>query len=304
MSPALESVNHLNDNHCKSMTPDRTQAPTPKINFWKRFLQPSSTLLCDQIRKSVDHLPRLLPIGKRSLLPLTAVALSSLLETKPANAVGIIDPGVISFEMSSISSTVPFEGTVGWSFIVYEPRIVSLLGVYDAGADGLAVATEVGLWEREMFGTNGYLLASATVPAGTSGTLFGQFRYASIPELTLQPGVEYTLGALYNQPYTSDRYQGYANIDYGANSDPKFASWIQQYSINFSYQCAWSSTLCSKDLVFPYYVANFGPGGYYGPNIAGVLDTVPEVPGPMPILGVIASFSFSRKLRRRTRALT
>lgn len=303
MTPVLKSVNHLNDNHGKSMTPNRTQAPTPLTNFWKRFLQPFSALLCFPIRKSVDPLPRLLPIGKRSLLPLTAVALSSLLEPKPVNAVGIIDPGVVSFEISPISSTVPFEGTVGWSFIVHEPRKVSLLGVYDAGADGLAVATEVGLWQRELFGTNGYLLAAATVPAGTSGTLFGQFRYASIPELTLQPGVEYTLGALYNQPYTSDRYQGYANIDFGANSDPKFASWIEQNSLNFSFQCAWSLALCSKDLAFPYYSGNSGFGGYYGPNIAGVVDTVHEVPGPMPILGVIAAFRFSRKLRRRTRAL-
>lgn len=302
MASALESVNNLDDNHAKSMSPDGTQASIPTTNSWKRFLQPLSTLLCDQFRKSVDPSPRLWAIGKRSLLPLTAVALSSLLELKPANAVSIIDPGLISFEMSPISSTVPFEGTVGWTFFVYEPRKVSLLGVYDADADGLAVATEVGLWERDMLGTNGYLLASATVPAGTAGTLFGQFRYASIPELTLHPGVEYTLGALYLQPYTSDRYQGYAGIGYGANSDPRFASWIEQLSMNFSTHCAWSSALC-KDLAFPYYAGNFGAGGYYGPNIAGVVGTIPEVPGPMPLLGMIAAFRFSRKLRRRNRAL-
>lgn len=303
MTPEIECVCSLTDNHGKSMIPNITQVPTPTTNPWKRFLQSLSTLFCQEFRKSVRLLPKLRPIGKRSLLPLTAVAFSSLLELKPANAVSTIDPGLISFEMSPISSTIPFEGTVGWTFVVYEPRKVSLLGVYDADADGLAVATEVGLWERDMLSTNGHLLASATVPAGTAGTLFGQFRYTSISELTLQPGIEYTVGALYIQPYTSDRYQGYTNIEFGANSDPKFASWIEQYSMNFSTHCAWSSALC-KDLAFPYYSGNAGAGGYYGPNIAGVVGTVREVPGPMPILGMIAAFRFSRKLRRRIRELT
>lgn len=303
MTPALECMNKLNDNQSKSITLDRNQVPTRIIHFWKRNLQSLSTPSRHQFRKKVVPLLKSRPLDIISLLPLFAVVFSALLEPKPANALDLIDPGIISFERSPISSTVPFEGTVGWSFIVNEPRNISLLGVYDADADGLAVATEVGLWERDFLGT-GSLLASATVPAGTAGKLFGQFRYTDIPELTLQPGVEYTLGALYIQPYTSDRYQGYASIAYNASSDPLFASWIIQYSSNFSYQCGSAPTLCSQNLSFPNLVGNFSADGYYGPNIAGVLGTVAEVPGPLPILGVGAAFRFSRKLRRRTRALT
>jgi hypothetical protein len=200
LAPTLEYIKSLNDSIGKTMMPSRTQAPTLATHFWKRYLQSLSTLLCRQFRMKVVPLPKLRPIGMRSLLPPTAVALSALLGPGPANAVDIIDPGIISFERSPISSTVPYEGTVGWSFVVNEARNVRFLGVYDADADGLAVATEVGLWERDMLSTNGYLLASATVPAGTAGRLSGQFRYTDIPGLTLQPGLEYTLGALYNQP--------------------------------------------------------------------------------------------------------
>jgi hypothetical protein len=133
----------------------------------------------------------------------------------------------------------------------------------------------------------GSLLASATVPAGTNGRLFGQFRYVDIPGLTRQSGVAYALGALYKQPSTSDRYQ-----DYTANT--VHASRASQLATNFAYQCGSAPTLCTRNLVLPQQYGNFTSDGYCGPNIAGVLGTAADVPAPLPILGLGAEFSFAR----------
>jgi len=84
------------------------------------------------------------------------------------------------------STTVPppsFEGTRGWSFFNYSPGgdiLISQLGVYDAGGDGLANSHQVGLWSLD-----GTLLGSATVPAGTGGLLVDGYRYVSISPVTI-----------------------------------------------------------------------------------------------------------------------
>ena len=65
---------------------------------------------------------------------------------------------------------------------------VTSLGYYDFQANGLAEAHPVGI-----FSSTGTLLASATVPAGTAGTLLESFRYVPISALTLPAGT-YTIG--------------------------------------------------------------------------------------------------------------
>ncbi|MEB3362140.1 MAG: hypothetical protein VKI42_08475 [Synechococcaceae cyanobacterium] len=250
------------------------------------------TSLHHQFKENMIPDPPERPSGRKGFLPLLGVALTTVLCPGLAHALDQLDPGILSFEPSPISSTVPFEGTVGWDFFVHEARKISFLGVYDAAADGLAVATEVGLWSRD----TGSLLASATVPAGTTGRLFGQFRYTEIPELTLQPGVQYALGALYIQPYSSDRYLGFT-------STTVQASWIDQHASNFSFQCGAAPTLCSSNLVLPQQYGNFAADGFYGPNVAGILAPVPGVPAPLPILGLGAAFHWSRALRQRRNQL-
>lgn len=213
------------------------------------------------------------PIYSNTLAALASIsALSAALIGAPAQAI-VIDPGLISFDIDCDCSNTSFQGTVGWDFEVTEPRTANFLGVYDADADGLAIATEVGLWDRD---TN-TLLASATVPAGTLGHLVGQFRYTPIPELSLLPGVTYALGAQYNQPYNPDWYQL-------TTSNNSFAPWITFLN---------PTEFSGNSLTLP---SNVGqdPFGIYGPNIA-------SVPGPLPLLGVGAAFGASRKLRRRIR---
>jgi hypothetical protein len=200
---------------------------------------------------------------------------ASLLTGGEAKASLPLDPGLKSFNINCNCSNTSYQGTVGWDFTVNENHDINLLGVYDAGGDGLAVATDVGLWNR---GTN-TLLASVTVPQGTAGHLLGQFRYAQIPALALQPGVNYALGALYKQPYQSDWYQLITNNNV-------FAPWI-------SYGNPTETPIGGVSLALPSNVGQ-SPYGIYGPNLA-------STPGPLPLLGAGAAFSFTRKLRRRVK---
>ena len=82
--------------------------------------------------------------------------------------------------------------TLGYEFKVGESDIVvSALGFWDSGADGLAVAHQVGLWSSD-----GKLLRSVTVPSGEESTLVGKFRYVKlVTPISLQSGQTYTLGA-------------------------------------------------------------------------------------------------------------
>jgi hypothetical protein len=230
------------------------------------FLMSRATRIGNRVSKS---LPRV------ALATTGLVAGASLFSGGEVKASLALDPGLKSFNINCNCSNPAYSGTVGWDFTVKKWQSIDFLGVYDAGGDGLAVATDVGLWNR---GTN-TLLASVTVPQGTAGHLLGQFRYAQIPALALQPGVNYALGALYKQPFQSDWYQLITNNDL-------FANWINYGN---------PTEVAGGALALP---ANLGqpPYGIYGPNLA-------SIPGPLPILGAGAAFGFTRKLRRRVKAM-
>jgi hypothetical protein len=76
-----------------------------------------------------------------------------------------------------------------------------------ASPDGLVEAHRVGLWRA----SDGVLLGSVTVPAGTSGKLVGEFRYVTLDSpITLQANMRYTLGAEY---YGADGVKADAEAD-------------------------------------------------------------------------------------------
>jgi hypothetical protein len=79
--------------------------------------------------------------------------------------------------------------TVGWQFDVVTPVVVSGLGWFDEGANGLGTAHTVGIWAP-----NGTLLTSVLVPAGTGAPLDGQYRIADIPDILLPVGTGYIIG--------------------------------------------------------------------------------------------------------------
>ena len=65
-------------------------------------------------------------------------------------------------------------GTYGWSFTLSSTITVTDLGYFDFGGNGLNDAHDVGIWT-----STGTLMVSATVPAGTAGTLVGRFPLCS-----------------------------------------------------------------------------------------------------------------------------
>lgn len=94
--------------------------------------------------------------------------------------------------------------TLGFQFRAETDLVVSALGAFDYQGDGFAAEHPVGLWTAD----GGTLLASAVVPAGTAGSLQGQFRFAGIPGLTLSAGTEYVVGAAGFFGTVGDLYAG------------------------------------------------------------------------------------------------
>ena len=88
--------------------------------------------------------------------------------------------------------------TLGFSFSLSMAVQVTALGVYDDGQDGLADAAQVGIWD-----SNGQLLVSNVVSAGTGGTLNGYYRYANITPFSLSPNTTYVVGAYINDTASS-----------------------------------------------------------------------------------------------------
>lgn len=87
-----------------------------------------------------------------------------------------IDAATIALQSFSggFNATSGSDQLYGWIFDVNTTIDVTALGVGDTGSDGLAISHDVGIY-RESDQT---LLASLTVPSGTSGTLLSGFRYS------------------------------------------------------------------------------------------------------------------------------
>jgi len=108
-----------------------------------------------------------------------------------------------AFVLESVTSNPPssFTGTRGWQFglLPTDDILITQLGVFDSGGDGLANPHEIGLWRDDPGHLTGTLLASATVPAGTDAPLIGGYRWVSIsPVLIPHALASYVVGAQYS----------------------------------------------------------------------------------------------------------
>ncbi|MEX2213721.1 MAG: PEP-CTERM sorting domain-containing protein [Phycisphaeraceae bacterium] len=103
-------------------------------------------------------------------------------------AVPLLDPiGAPAGNRDNFTGTVAARFTVGASDV-----IIDALGYQDPGGGGLTVAHQIGVWRV----SDSTLVAALTLPAGTSSTLVGQYRYEAIGfDLKLEAGQTYTIGA-------------------------------------------------------------------------------------------------------------
>lgn len=96
------------------------------------------------------------------------------------------------------------EFTLGFEFSPDNNIFVTSLGVFNADGTTLPNDATIGLWD-----TNGDLLTSATISAGTTGNLSGYFSFTTITPYALTAGADYVVGAYLNGTASSlDTGQG------------------------------------------------------------------------------------------------
>ena len=96
-----------------------------------------------------------------------------------------------------------FTGTRGWEFVHHggttNDLLITQLGVFDSGGDGLVNAHAVGLWREDPGHLTGTLLASAIVSAGTDAPLINGYRWVSISPVVIPYALTgYIVGAQFS----------------------------------------------------------------------------------------------------------
>jgi hypothetical protein len=121
--------------------------------------------------------------------------------------------------MARVSTSGAASRMVGWEFTANAPIVVTHLGYFDAGnagnpttpPDGLFRSYPMGVWRPD-----GTLLTQGTVLQGTASPEFQSFRYADVPDVTLQAGQNYIVaGFLPEGNYQQQTYDPYP--DFGSD---------------------------------------------------------------------------------------
>lgn len=178
--------------------------------------------------------------------------------------VSAADPAITSFTGGSHFVFNNERFTVGYELTLTQPLTISTLGFYDQGGDGLATAHEVGIWNLSRT-----LLASATVPAGTGGTLADGFRYVEITPVTLPPGT-YRIGALVLNGGGSDSFI----VSATDTATHPAVTYVRGMSIHSNDLVLRFPTLVNSEIGLP-------DQGAFGPNFQAVVS-----PDPYPVTEV------------------
>lgn len=121
--------------------------------------------------------------------------------------------------MARVTTSGAASRMVGWEFTANAPIVVTHLGYFDAGnagnpttpPDGLFRSYPMGVWRPD-----GTLLTQGTVLQGTASPEFQSFRYADVPDVTLQAGQNYIVaGFLPEGNYQQQTYDPYP--DFGSD---------------------------------------------------------------------------------------
>jgi hypothetical protein len=89
--------------------------------------------------------------------------------------------------------TASADNTLGWAFTLNTNVMVTQLGVWDEGDNGLAQSHDIGIFP----GAGGAPLMTATASAGTGDPLTDGFRYVTLGSAVLLTPGDYLIGAFY-----------------------------------------------------------------------------------------------------------
>jgi hypothetical protein len=171
---------------------------------------------------------------------------------------------------------------LGSEFTIANPVLVTGLGWWDFGGDGLAIAHPVAIWRV----SDQAQLITGTVAAGTGGALIGGFRYTPIVPVLLLPG-DYAVAG--TSPTTGDNST--TNVAAANFSSDPNVTWVQSREADGT-----------NALVFPT-VAGVTSIGIFGASFE--FASVPE-PSTWALLGitVITAVAFMYyRLRKNSLAL-
>jgi hypothetical protein len=183
-----------------------------------------------------------------------------------------------AFTLGSVSINPPssFTGTRGWQFERAgspDDILITQLGVFDSGGDGLINAHEIGLWRQDPGGgVSGTLLASATVPAGTAAPLLGGYRWVSISPVPIPHALAfYVVGAQYS---AGDQDNLVTPLPFDPQGGPQFSPDIFPFLGGGRYNLASSLAFPSSITFIPpegpgelFWQPNFQYSGVPEPNV-------------------------------------
>ena len=103
---------------------------------------------------------------------------------------GVAHADFIAYDVTNgLVGNQVYSGAVGMDFNVVNATMLTQLGVFDSGGDGLASSKLVSIYNRDTQA----LVISVTIAAGTSATLINGSRFVSVSPITLTVGGHYSV---------------------------------------------------------------------------------------------------------------
>lgn len=197
----------------------------------------------------------------------------------------------IGYQFTTAPVTFDNPLSIGFDFTTLTSVTIDSLGYFDYDGAAFLTPHTVGI-----FDSNGDLVTSITLDAGTSSTLDGQFRYESIAPVTLPAGQTWTIAATtggdqdawaYGNAYSAD---GPVTME-GMSTNP--AILISQNAALFSYES--DDALLDPTSHASNYTLYAGPNFTFSTD--NDLQAAPE-PRYSGLLGAIAAVFFWVSVRR------
>jgi hypothetical protein len=175
--------------------------------------------------------------------------------------------------------------SLGFAFTTNQAVSVTSLGYYDENQDGFLTDHEVGI-----FDSDGALLVSTVLAAGSGAPLIGHYRYSAIPAIILPANSSFVIAATTFGPSDGWAYGNQGTTITGFVVDPSID--VASDASRFVYQS--DNILREPDQMFGHTI-------YGGPNFIGtaIVSGVPEpASAALALSGLAGLLFFSRKKRQ------